>query len=290
MPKYLDPKNDLTFKRIFGEHKNLCMSLLNNLFKFEGDDKVVSLEYRTPEMLPELDMLKYSIVDVKCVDSAGRIFIVEMQLYWSSAFRARALLNSAKAYSRQLDTAQKYSELRPVLSLCLVNDIIEEGEEEYYWEYGIREKHHREKHIPGFDFLFIELPKYKPVDSAEKGMFDLWLELLTVVDESTDEIPQYLLENEETGEAIKYLKEEAYTKAQMYAYDKFRESSMIELALQEDALAKIEKGRAEGRAEGKAEGKAEEKRRTARTLQDKGFDAKTIAEITGLPLSQVNAL
>ena len=27
--KYLDPKADLTFKRVFGEHPDLVMSLLN---------------------------------------------------------------------------------------------------------------------------------------------------------------------------------------------------------------------------------------------------------------------
>ena len=27
MVRYLDPKNDLTFKRVFGEHKHLCISL-----------------------------------------------------------------------------------------------------------------------------------------------------------------------------------------------------------------------------------------------------------------------
>jgi len=30
MAHYLDPKNDLTFKRVFGEHKHLCMSLINS--------------------------------------------------------------------------------------------------------------------------------------------------------------------------------------------------------------------------------------------------------------------
>jgi len=30
MADFLDPKNDLTFKRVFGEHKHLCMSLINN--------------------------------------------------------------------------------------------------------------------------------------------------------------------------------------------------------------------------------------------------------------------
>ncbi|MDR0307457.1 MAG: Rpn family recombination-promoting nuclease/putative transposase [Chitinispirillales bacterium] len=248
--KYLDPKNDLTFKRIFGEHKHLCMSLLNNLLKFEGDSRIKSLEYQTPELLPELDILKHSIVDVKCLDEAGRTFIVEIQLYWSNSFRARTLLNTAKTYSRQLDSAKKYSDLRPVFSLCLVNDVIETDDElsgKYYWEYGIREKYH-DKHIPGFDFVFIELPKFKPVNPAHKTMFDLWLSLLTQVDESTDEIPRELLENEKTKEAIKYLREGAYTRAQMQAYDGFKDMSMIEVSVRHDAEMKGEaKGIAKGR-------------------------------------------
>jgi hypothetical protein len=31
MAKYLDPKADVTFKKVFGEHKNLVISLLNAL-------------------------------------------------------------------------------------------------------------------------------------------------------------------------------------------------------------------------------------------------------------------
>ncbi|MDR2694655.1 MAG: Rpn family recombination-promoting nuclease/putative transposase [Chitinispirillales bacterium] len=43
MPRYLDPKNDLMFKTVFGEHKNLCISLLNSLLKFEGDRRIESV-------------------------------------------------------------------------------------------------------------------------------------------------------------------------------------------------------------------------------------------------------
>lgn len=33
--KYLDPKADLTFKKIFGNHPDLLISLLNGLVAFE---------------------------------------------------------------------------------------------------------------------------------------------------------------------------------------------------------------------------------------------------------------
>ncbi len=34
--KYLNPKADLTFKKVFGEHPDLMMSLLNALLPFES--------------------------------------------------------------------------------------------------------------------------------------------------------------------------------------------------------------------------------------------------------------
>ncbi|MCL1933720.1 MAG: Rpn family recombination-promoting nuclease/putative transposase, partial [Candidatus Azobacteroides sp.] len=81
MARYLDPKNDLAFKQVFGEHKNLCMSLLNSLLPL--DKPIVDIEYQTSELLPQLEILRLSIVDVRCTDSDGRQFLVEMQMYWS---------------------------------------------------------------------------------------------------------------------------------------------------------------------------------------------------------------
>ncbi|MDR1583157.1 MAG: Rpn family recombination-promoting nuclease/putative transposase, partial [Prevotellaceae bacterium] len=100
MAHYLDPKNDLTFKRIFGMHKNLCMSLLNSMLPLAKKQQIVSLEYQTNELIPEIPLLKDSIVDVCCTDNSGRQFIVEMQMIWTPSFGQRVLLNASKAYVR----------------------------------------------------------------------------------------------------------------------------------------------------------------------------------------------
>ena len=66
MPHYLDPKNDLTFKRVFGEHKHLCMSLINNMLPLEKP--IIEIEYETGELIPEIPELRNSIVDARCTD------------------------------------------------------------------------------------------------------------------------------------------------------------------------------------------------------------------------------
>ena len=53
MAKYLDPKADLTFKKVFGEQKDLLQSFLNAVLPLKEGTKIESLEYISPEMVPE---------------------------------------------------------------------------------------------------------------------------------------------------------------------------------------------------------------------------------------------
>ena len=121
MARYLDPKADVTFKKVFGEHKNLVISLLNALLPLDEGKRVESIEYLPPEMVPDNPDKKNSIVDVRCEETGGRKFIVEMQLNWTTAFKERVLFNAAKAYVRQIDRGEKYRLLQPVYSHNLVN-------------------------------------------------------------------------------------------------------------------------------------------------------------------------
>ena len=47
MSKYLDPKADLTFKKVFGEHRDLVVSFLNALLPFDSPEEEIKevLEY-----------------------------------------------------------------------------------------------------------------------------------------------------------------------------------------------------------------------------------------------------
>ena len=297
MAQYLDPKNDLTFKRVFGEHKHLCMSLLNSMLPFETP--IVSIEYQTGELIPELvDVLRNSVVDVRCTDADGRQFIVEMQLFWSESFKSRVLLNASKAYVKQLDKAQKFNLLQPVYALNFVNEIFEkppEMKDEYFHHYKIVNIKDTEKQIKGLEFIFVELPKFKPENRAVKKLHDLWLQFLTEINERTTEVPRELLQNKFTEEAVKYMEVGAYTKEQLEAYDKWRIDTMSALSIIDDALEKGEaKGRAEGEAigleKGKAEGRAEASINFCLKLFKKGNSPEEIAELTGLPLKEITEI
>jgi predicted transposase/invertase (TIGR01784 family) len=254
MAHYLDPKNDLTFKRIFGEHEELCISLLNNMLPLEKGREIVSLQYQTSELIPEIPLLKDSIVDVCCTDNYGRQFIVEMQMQWTSSFKRRVLLNASKAYIKQLDTGKDYHLIQPVYALNFVNDKFDPDPDVYYHDYKIVNVENVEKQIEGLELVFIELPKYTPTNRAEKKLFDLWLTFLTKIKEGTEEIPPELLEEQVTEKAVKYLERNSYTKAELYAYDKYLDVILTTRTYYADAF---HEGVAEGIEKGIEKGKAE---------------------------------
>jgi len=289
MPHYLDPKNDLTFKRVFGEHKHLCMSLINSMLPLEKP--VVSIEYQTGELIPELtNVLRNTIVDVRCTDEDGRQFIVEMQMYWTESFKSRVLLNASKAYVRQLDRAGGFELLHPVYALSFVNDTFEKHPEkahEYYHHYKIVNIRDTEKQIKGLEFVFVELPKFKPQNRAEKKLHDLWLRFLTEINESTEEVPRDFLDNDLTSEAVSYMESAAYSKDQLFTYDKWKIDIMTERSAINDARGEgLKKGLKEGLREGKKEGRTE----IALNMLKDGVPVETVCKYTGLSKEQIDEL
>lgn len=298
--RYLDPKADLTFKKVFGEHPDLITSFLNALLPFETEDeKIVSLEYLPAELVPETPLKKNSIVDVRCRDSNGRVFIVEMQMIWSPAFMHRVLFNASKAYVRQGDKREKYELLQPVYSLNIVNDVFMPEIEEFYHDYRIVHMEHSEKVIEGLRFIFVELPKFKPQTFSEKKMQVLWLRYLTEVDEKTRVVPEELMNVPEIKKAVDQLEESAFSDAQLWGYDDFWDAVRVEKTLVSDALNKgynqgIEQGREEGREEGIEEGIEKgiekEKIETAKRMLLKGFSIDDVCELTNLDKGIVERL
>jgi len=63
--RYLDPKSDLVFKRVFGEHPNILMSFLNAMLPLKKGQFIQELNYLPTELLPDLPIFKNTIVDVR---------------------------------------------------------------------------------------------------------------------------------------------------------------------------------------------------------------------------------
>ena len=293
--RYLNPKADLTFKKVFGEHPDLIISFLNALLPFDkADEEITWVEYLNPELVPQNPLRKDSIVDVRCRDKAGRQFIVEMQMMWTSAYKQRVLFNASKAYVSQLDKGGDYDLLHPVYSLNLVNDTFSDSPD-YYHDFRIVEVAETKEVIEGLRFIFIELPKFTPKNYGDKKMQVLWLRYLTEINEKTREVPEELLNNPEISKAVTQLEESAFSEAQLLGYDRFWDMvSTAKMQISSSRREAMEKGLAEGRAKGLAEGRAEgqqaERLKNAGNLKRLGVATEIIAQATGLTTEEIEQL
>ena len=316
MAKYLDPKADLTFKKIFGEHKHLVISLLNALLPLKDGERVESIEYWPAEKIPDrTEAEKYSIVDVCCKDNMKREFIVEMQMTWTDSFKSRVLLNASKAYVAQTEKGMNYADLQPVYALNFVNAKFLEDVEDYYHYYHLVHDKYTNKVIEGLHLIFVELPKFKPTTFSERKMQVLWLRFLTEINEYTKEVPAELLENAEVNEALEIVERAAFTDDEMRAYDKFWDRVSTQRTFEEEVAKKAEaKGMAKGMAKAEAKYQAlieeaeaqvkeaeaqvkeaeakmeQQKLDSARQMKSDSMPIELIAKYTGLTADEIAQL
>lgn len=118
---FADLKTDFVFKRVFGveEHKDLLIALLNALLALSGDRAIAEVTFLREEERPRVEELKFSVVDVKCRDGRGTIFMVEMQMLNVAGFEKRVVYNASKAYVGRLAGGDDYPKLNDVITVSV---------------------------------------------------------------------------------------------------------------------------------------------------------------------------
>ena len=298
--RYLDPKADLTFKRVFGEHPDLVISLLNALLPFQTkEEEIQSVEYLTPFHAPDNLFFNENVVNVKCTNNNGSHFFVQIQTFWAPSFSLHVKPNSSKAYISKLGKRIGMNYQEPVFSLNLVREIVDADVDNYYHFYDIVQDDLTERIIDNFHLVFVELPKFTPHTMGEKKMQVLWLRYLTEIDGYMETVPQELLDIPEINKAMEVVEESAYTPEQLLGYDKFWDiirtentlySSGVRQGLEKGMEQGLEKGREVGRLEGRKEGQKDEKIANARKMKSYGLALEMISDITGLTIDEVRNL
>lgn len=70
--RYLDPRADPTFYRVFGEHPDLVISLLNTLLPLDDEHQVKGIEYISYDQVPDTSLKRFNVVNVRCRDALGQ--------------------------------------------------------------------------------------------------------------------------------------------------------------------------------------------------------------------------
>ena len=265
--KYLDPKADLTFKKIFGNHPKRLISLLNALLPLSEEEQIHEIKYLPTELVPENNSYRYAITNILCTDAKSNKFCVVIRIEWSDAFQLRVQFLASELYVNPAIKQVKYFAQYPTYSLNLISDTFKYNTPDFIHNYHVVYDKDTHKVIEDLHFTFIELPKFTPHSIADKRMMVLWLRFLTEINSNTKEIPADLLNDPEIGKAVEELEISSFTDAELWAYDKFWDSVSVERTLIDDSYQKgKEEGIAEGMEKGKTEGKHEANTETAQRL------------------------
>lgn len=296
MPRYLDPKADVVFKKIFADHPHLLKSFLNAVLPLPAHHQIESLEYLPSELVPAIPTFKSTIVDVRCTDHMNRVFIVEMQIQWTAGFKKRMLFNASKAYVKQLPAGEKYHLLKPVYGFALL-DAEFDPTADWYHHYEFSNVKRTEDKIKDLQLVFIELPKFKASNNREeKKLQVLWLRFMSELNEETTEVPQELLAVPEIAEAARLAEEAGYSAAELASYERYWDAVSTERTLKADAYGEglekgLEKGEAIGLEKGEAIGWEKSMQKIALQLMiDATFPIERISDITGLSVEMLRYL
>src|SRR5215468_10259736 len=120
-PTFADPKTDFVFKRILGseQHKDVLVAFLNDMLGLDEVHRIVRVELLSPEQRPAVAELQLSIVNVKCTDARGVVYVVEMQVLQVEGFEKRIVENAAKAYANQSTQGDACPNLNDVVGITI---------------------------------------------------------------------------------------------------------------------------------------------------------------------------
>ena len=292
--KFLDPKNDYAFKRIFGTEKNkgILLHFLNDILGFKGPQKIQEIEFLKTNQDPEIAAKKQSLVDVLCRDEKGVQYIVEMQVVRRKGFEKRAQYYAAKAYSRQLSAGEQYHNLKEIIFLAITDFVMFPDKEAYKSDHVILDKKTHEHDLKDFYFTFIELPKFKKTLDQLNTVVEKWVYFFKHAETTHEkDLAQIAGTDLVIQQAYEELNRFSWSEIELNTYEQDEKYERDAQAILEAAEDKgMEKGMEKGMAKGRALGKEEEKLSMAKTMLSKGLSAEVIADCTGLSIKTIKTL
>ncbi|CAG8583468.1 35015_t:CDS:1 [Gigaspora margarita] len=268
--RFYDPKNDIAFRKIFGEKHNkpILLSFLNAVLRREGNNLIEEVELLPPELAPRFEHTKKSILDVFCSDKAGHKYIVEMQNKRLISFIQRLEYYATRSYSDSLVKAANYLELKPVILLAIANHKVFPDDVPYISYHCTREGKTSQCFLPNISYAFVEIPKFNKHKEKLKTPEEFWVHFLK---EASNETEPPKKAPSEIKEAYEILERYRWSSEENIMYER----TMMAI-LDEDDLIRT--------------AKIDARKEMALKLSELGFSLDIIVDVTGLSSSEITKL
>ena len=278
MARYIDPKTDFGFKRLFAQEdsKDILKQFLFDVLPLTHP--IQELSYIPNEQLPQSADERVGVYDVYCTDVLGQRFIVEMQRGYQTFIRDRVLYYSTFPIVHQAKKGTTWQfELIPIYCIAIVNFAID-VEPAYVRRVQLMDTTAKTVFYDKLTYTYIELPKFDKEAGELTEAIDKWIYLLKYMPELQD-IPAELA-NDPFPHAFEIAQEAALSPRERIQYEASLKSAR-------DAYAEIMSARQKGLEEGREEGREDGKQEIARNMLQAGFAVDIIANITQLTVEQI---
>ena len=282
LTKFLDPKNDIAFKKIFGTEKNkdILIHFLNDMLAFKEQKPIVDVSFLKTVQDPEISSKKTSVVDVLCTDQDKNTYVVEMQVASHKGFEKRAQYYAAKAYVSQMDRGGQYENLKEVIFLAIANFTMFPEKENYKSDHIILDRDNQQHDLKDFSFTFLELEKFIKTKDQLTSIVEKWAYYFKHAEETTPEELEIIIGQDSViKRAYEELDRFYWKEEELLAYEDALKKDM-------DYEASMSKKYDEGLSDG-------EKRafvKVARNMLKQGLSFHNIASATGLSAKEVKKI
>ena len=184
--KFISPRADFAFKRIFGSEADTSklISLLNAILANQGDERIVTIDILNPYNAPKIAILKDSYLDLRARDANGKQYLIEMQVANVQGMHKRVLYNTCKQYGNQLNQGDDYLLLSEVIGITFTDFVLFDSTPELRNSFMLRDALGN-VYTHDLELIFIELPKFtigKDELQQLRSDFDRWMYFLKHAD------------------------------------------------------------------------------------------------------------
>ena len=276
--KFLDPRNDLAFKRIFGTVRNsdILIHFLNDILELK-DDPIRTVKFLKPNQDPAVAATRQSIVDVMCEDEKHNKFIIEMQLSRESGFIKRAQYYASKTYINQRDAGVAYKDLQNVRFLAIYDETLFSKKTEYLSYHEMRDIKTQENDLDSFKFVFLELSKFTNEIGNLKTLTEKWAYFFKHATETSEEDLAKIV----GGDLII---ERAYKELDRFGWSK---EELMEYEAVDMKIESVRDSMEGSFSDGEKKGKEETAREIVLNMHKMGMDIDTISKATSLTCEAV---
>lgn len=280
--QFVSPKNDIAFKKIFGNeaHLDILISFLNAVLNLDGDKAIQSVTLLNTAQLPESEILKLTHLDIEARDGRGITFIIEMQVEPVKGYQKRFVYYASKAFVQQIHRGEDYPRLNQVLFIGILDFDAFEGDD-YITRHLILNTRTNKQELDAMEFTFIELPKFTKTETEVATVLEKWVYFLKHV-EQMNHIPAHSSEPPlRTAYDIAY--RYGWTPEELQLYDRWG------MHIQ-DEIGKFQYVEERGRMQGREEGQQAAQYAIVQNMLAQGSTPEEVSKLTGIPLDVVMAL